>query len=100
MGRDRILKLGDRDLERAVLKLRCPLCDVQLLSHVQFFASPWIIACQSPLFMEFSQQEHWRGDLPNPGIKFAHPVSPALQADSLPLPHLGSIMLPSPPTPK
>ena len=27
------------------------------------------------------------GDLPNPGIE---PVSPALQADSLPLSHLGS----------
>ena len=46
------------------------------------------IACQAPLSMEFSRQEYWTGlpfptsgDLPNPGIK---PMSPALQADSLP----------------
>ena len=44
--------------------------------------------------MGFSEQEYWSGlpfpspgDLPNPGIK---PTSPALQADSLPLSHLGS----------
>ena len=49
---------------------------------------------QAPLFIEFSRQEHWRrlpfpppGDLPEPGIKTASPVSPALQADSLPLSH-------------
>ena len=41
----------------------------------------------------FSRQEYWSGlplppprDLSDPGIK---PVSPALQADSLPLSHLG-----------
>jgi len=39
-------------------------------------------------------QEYWSGlqsppaeDLPNPGIKPASPVAPALQADSLPLSH-------------
>ena len=31
------------------------------------------------------------GDLPDPGIEPAHPVSPALQADSLLLSHLGSL---------
>ena len=43
---------------------------------------------QAPLSMEFSRQENWSelpcpppGDFPDPGIK---PVSPALQADSLP----------------
>ena len=51
-------------------------------------ATPWTIACQSPLFMEFSRQESWSGlqfpspgDLPKPGIK---PRFPTLQADSLP----------------
>ena len=29
------------------------------LSHVQLFANPWTIACQSPLSMEFSHQEYW-----------------------------------------
>ena len=47
-----------------------------------------IIACQAPLYLEFSRQEYWRGlpfpsprDLPNSGIK---PGSAALQVDSLP----------------
>ena len=46
--------------------------------------------------MGFPRQEYWSGlsfpppgDLPDPGIKPASPVSPALQADSLPLSHLG-----------
>ena len=46
------------------------------------------IAHQAPLSMGFHRKEDWSGlpfpsprDLPNPGIK---PVSPALQADSLP----------------
>ena len=51
---------------------------------------------QALLSMEFPRQEHWRGlpfptpgYLPNPGIE---PASPALQAGSLPLYHLGSLM--------
>ena len=51
------------------------------------FLTPWTIACQVLLSMEFSRQEYWSGlpfpspgDLPDPGIK---PASPALQADSL-----------------
>ena len=47
-------------------------------------ASPWTVACQAPLPMEFSRQEYWNesspGDLPNPGVK---PRSPGLQADPL-----------------
>ena len=57
---------------------------------VWLFATPWIVAHQSPLSMEFSRPEYWTGlpfpslgDLPDPGIK---PWSPALQADSLSLP--------------
>ena len=45
--------------------------------------------------MELSRQEYWsglplpsQGDLPDPGIE---PTSPALQADSLRLSHLGSL---------
>ena len=52
-------------------------------------AAPWTIAYQAPLSMEFSRQEYWSellfsspGDLPHPGIE---PVSPAFQADILPL---------------
>ena len=50
--------------------------------------TPWTVACQAPLSMEFSRQEYWDRlpfsslmDFPNPEIK---PRSPALQADSLP----------------
>ena len=51
-------------------------------------ATPWTVACQAPLSMEFPMQEYWRGllfpspgDFPDPGIE---PGSPALQADTLP----------------
>ena len=51
-------------------------------------ATPRTVACQAPLPLAFSRQEHWNGlpflspkDLPDPGIE---PGSPALQADSLP----------------
>ena len=64
---------------------------MELLSHVQFFATPWTVAYQAPQSMEFSRQEYRNGlpcpppgDLPDPGIKPMSPVSPALQADSLP----------------
>ena len=55
---------------------------------------PWTVAHQAPLPMGFSGQEYWNvlpfpspRDLPNPGLQ---PESPALQADSLPLSHLGN----------
>ena len=38
---------------------------VQLLSHVQLFETPWIVAYKAPLSMEFSRQEYWSG-LPFP----------------------------------
>ena len=54
--------------------------------------TPWTVACQAPLSMEFSRQEYWSGlpfsfslpfpgNLPDPGIK---PRSPPSQADFLP----------------
>ena len=50
--------------------------------------TPWTVAHQASLSMDFSRQEYWSGlsfpfpgDLPNPGIK---PGSPTLQKDSLP----------------
>ena len=65
-----------------------------VFSHVRLCATPRTVVRRDPLSMEFSRQEYWSGlpfltpgDLPNPGIK---PTSPALQADSLPLSHLGS----------
>ena len=38
------------------------------LSHVLFFATLWIIACQAPLSMGFSRQKSWSGlPCPPPG---------------------------------
>ena len=66
----------------------------QPLSQVQLFPTLWTVAHHTPLSMKFSRQEYWSEkpfpsptDLPNPGIE-RHVSS--LQADSLPLSHLGS----------
>ena len=49
---------------------------VCVLSRVWLFATPWTVARQAPLCMEFSRQEYWNGlpfpppgHLPNPEIK-------------------------------
>ena len=62
-----------------------------VLSRGQLFATPWTIAQQAPLLMEFSRQEYWSGlpfpapgDLPHPGIEPLSLASPALVVDSLP----------------
>ena len=52
---------------------------------VQFFVTPWTVACQAPQPMEFSRQEYRsglpfpsQGDLPDPGIEPVSLASPAL----------------------
>ena len=69
-----------------------PLLRARMLSHI------WLVT--APPFMEFSRQESWSGlpfpspgDLPDPGIKPASPVSPSLQVDSLLLSHQGGLNL-------
>ena len=59
----------------------CWFCLI-MLSHVQFFATPWTVAHQAPLSMGFPKQKYWSGlplptpgDLPHLGIT---PRSPAL----------------------
>ena len=66
----------------------------QSLSPICLSATLWTKAHQSPLSMGLPWQQYWNGlpfpppgDHPDPGIE---PVSPALQADSLPLSHWGS----------
>ena len=61
---------------------RNPACELTHCSHVRLFLTPWTVACQAPLSMEFSRQEYQSGlpfpppgHLPDPGIE---PVSPAL----------------------
>ena len=58
------------------------------LSHIWLFATLWTVARQAPLSMGVFRQKYgsglqfpFPGGLSDPGIK---PVSPALQADSLP----------------
>ena len=39
-----------------------------VLSHVWLFATPWTVACQAPLSVEFSRQKYWSGSpFPSPG---------------------------------
>ena len=73
----------------------CVCARAHMVSHIQLFMTPWTVAHQAPLSMEFSRQEYWSGlpfpspeDLLNPGIE---PRSPALQADSLPSESPGSL---------
>ena len=68
-------------MDRRMLKM--------FVSHIWLFVTPWTVAHQAPLFLEFSRKEYWSGllfpspgDLPDLGIK---PMSPAWQANSLPL---------------
>ena len=35
----------------------CVCVCVLVASHIQLFATPWTVACQAPLSMEFSRQE-------------------------------------------
>ena len=37
------------------------VCVCVLLSYVQFFSTPWTIAHQALLSMEFSRPEYWSG---------------------------------------
>ena len=60
-----------------------------VLSHIQLFVTPGIVASQAPLSTGFSRQEYWSGlpsafpgNLPNPGME---PESPALKQFLLPL---------------
>ena len=60
-------------------------CMLSCFSLVQLFAALWTVAHQAPLSMGFSRPEYWSGlpcpppgDLPDPGIKRAFLISPAL----------------------
>ena len=73
------------------------MCMLSCFSRVWLFGTLWTVACQVPLSMRFSRQEYWSdlpcpppGDLPDPGIE---PAPPALQANSLPLSHRGSLLI-------
>ena len=59
----------------------------QFFSHVWLFVTPWTVACQAPLSMEFFRQECWSElpcpppeDLSTPGLKHVSPASPVLES--------------------
>ena len=65
----------------------------QSLSRVWLSDTLWTVALQAPLSMGFPRKSYWSGlpfpspgDLPDPGIEPVSPMSPALQANSLPVP--------------
>ena len=73
------------------LRLRGCFCMCPyLVTQLGLLETLWTVAHQAPLSLGLSRQEYWSGlplpppgDLPNPGIKPASPVSSALQAVSL-----------------
>ena len=73
---------SDKEMPAQNVTLLSYVLHAQSLSHVWLFVTPWTVACQVPLCMEFSRQEYWSGlpfpssgNLPDPGIK---PASPTL----------------------
>ena len=61
------------------------VCMLSCFSCVQLFSTPWSVACQVPLSMGFSRQEHWSGlpcpplgDLLDPGTEPVSLLSPTL----------------------
>ena len=67
------------------------MCVLSRSSRVRLFVTPWTVAHQTPLSMEFSRQEYWSGlpfppprDLPNTGSNMCLLSLLHWQADSLP----------------
>ena len=78
-------RISDIQTRRCLLKmlLSFHMCYMLSCSVMSDSVTPWTVACQIPLCMEFSRQEYWSGlpfpspgDLPDPGTE---PASPALQ---------------------
>ena len=51
------------------------VCVLSHFSHVQLFATPWTVARQAPLSMEFSRQEY-QSELPCPPPGITHAYLP------------------------
>ena len=75
-------------------------CAYRLLTCVWLFEAPWTVACQAPLSMGFSKQEHWSGlpfltagNLPNPEIESTFLASAALAVGFLTTVPLGKLLL-------
>ena len=73
------------------LELTLCVCVCACSAGQSWTATPWTVASQALLSMEFYMQEYWSGllfstpgYLPNPGIKTVWLVSPALAGRFLP----------------
>ena len=64
-------------------------CSICAFSCGQLFLTPWTVALQAPLSVEFPRQEYWSGfPFSSPGTELMFLVSPDWQVDSSPLvPH-------------
>ena len=86
------LDLGGHYMGKSVWDLWTLCMSVCVLSHTRLFVTPWTVARQAPLSMEFSRKEYQNGlPFPSPGIFLTHGSNAHLlhwQADSLPLCHL------------
>ena len=78
-----------------VLNVCVCVCVCLVVVVFDSFVTPCKVACQAPLSMALTRQEHWSGlpfsssgDIPHLGIK---PRSPALQVDSLPVESPGKL---------
>ena len=76
----------------------CMCMCAQLLSHVQLFTTPWTVARQAPLSLEFFRQVYWSRlpftnpqNLLDPGAESVPLCLLHWQVDSSPLCHLGSL---------
>ena len=68
----------------------CVCACMHMLSRVWLFATPWTVACQAPLSMEFSREEYKSGLLfPPPGDP-PYSVIERRQVGSLPAEPLGT----------
>ena len=81
---DRHMSLHHHSTVLAMIAL-CLCADVCVCSVASDSLTPWTIACQAPLSIEFSRQEYWSmllfltpGELPDPGVQPTSLLSPAL----------------------
>ena len=79
-------RTGSKSGKEYVKAIYChPACviymqSVVLVSVVQLFATPWIVAHQAPLSMEFSRQGYWSG-LPFPSPLYAEYIMQNVRLD-------------------
>ena len=78
-----------------VLHYKIPRALVLLFSRICLFMTPWTVAHQAPLSVEFSRQEYWSGlPFPTPGIFLSQGLNlRLLHWQALLLCHLESVII-------